>query len=132
MADIIPVVTSDAGPPHGHYQQAVIHAGVVYASGILGASEMAAGSQRDIQAQAAYCLDQLRIVLRAAGSDLDRSLKLTIYVTDVAFWPTVNQVFAQHFGSHKPARSVVTCATLRLNSLIEIDAIAALRPSNSP
>lgn len=124
MSAIEPIRTPLAGPPHGHYEQAVVAGGLVYASGILGRSELAAGETRTIVDEAEYCLAQLRHVLEAAGSGLDRVAKLTLYVTDVEHWPRVNAVCARHFGAHRPARSIVTCPALRLGSALEIDAIA--------
>jgi 2-iminobutanoate/2-iminopropanoate deaminase len=114
----------DAVAPHGHYVQAIEHAGTIYVSGLLGnASE--ADDGRDIEAQAQHSLDQLTAILAAAESSLDRVLKLGVFVTDVSEWPRVNAVCAARFGDHRPARIVVPCGPMRFGSRIEIDAIAA-------
>jgi reactive intermediate/imine deaminase len=110
--------------PHGHYVQAIEHGGTIYVSGLLGNTAGQAADQ-DIAAQADHCLDQLEAILLAAGSSLDRVLKLGVFVSDVAEWPRVNDVCAARFGDHRPARIVVPCGPLRLGSRIEIDAIAA-------
>lgn len=110
--------------PHGHYAQAVEHGGTIYVSGLLGNNAEAA-PDRDIAEQAAHCLDQLAAILDAAGSSLDRVLKLGVFVSDVAEWPRVNAVCAERFVAHRPARIVVPCGPMRFGSRIEIDAIAA-------
>lgn len=120
------ILCPDAGEPHGHYSHAMVHAGVVYVSGILGgvARPDQAGMSA-IEAQCRYCLDELGKILVASGSGMDRLLKLNVYVTDVEHWPVVNRVCAERLGPHRPARAVIGCGTLRLGSLIEVDAIAA-------
>lgn len=119
-----PIHAPAAIQPHGHYVQAIEHAGTIYVSGLLGnASEVDNG--RDIEAQAANCLDQLEAILEAGGSSLNRVLKLGVFVADVSEWPRVNAVCAARFGDHRPARIVVPCGQMRFGSRIEIDAIAA-------
>lgn len=119
-----PVDTPNAVQPHGHYVQAIEHAGTIYVSGLLGnASETDDG--RDIEAQAAHCLDQLEAILGAGGSSLNRVLKLGVFVADVSEWPRVNAICAERFGEHRPARIVVPCGQMRFGSRIGIDAIAA-------
>lgn len=124
------IYTADAIAPHGHYVQAVQHGGTIYVSGLLG-NTAGQPPDREIEAQAAHCLDQLEAILRAAGSSLDRVLKLGVFVSDVADWPRVNMICADRFGEHRPARIVVPCGPLRLGSRIEIDAIAAAHELSS-
>lgn len=121
-----PVHTTAAVEPHGHYVQAIEHAGTVYVSGLLG-NRSDADAGRDIEAQATHCLDELEAILKAAGSSLGRVLKLGVFVNDVAEWPRVNAVCAARFGAHRPARIVVPCGPMRFGSTIEVDAIAAAR-----
>lgn len=116
--------TDQATSPHGHYVQAIEHGGTIYVSGLLG-NDAASAPDRAIEAQAGDCLDQLESILRAAGSSLDRVLKLGVFVSDVGEWPRINAVCASRFGDHRPARIVVPCGTMRFGSRIEIDAIAA-------
>ncbi len=121
-----PVHTDGAVQPHGHYAQAIVHGGTVYVSGLLG-NRSDADAGRDMAAQAAHCLDELSAILEAAGSGLDLVLKLGVFVSDVGEWPAVNALCAERFGTHRPARIVVPCGPMRFGSLIEIDAIAAVR-----
>ena len=61
-----------------------------------------------------------------AGSGIDRVLKTTVYVSDIALWGRVNATYAAFFGEHRPARSVVPTRELHFGCLVEIDAIAAI------
>ena len=69
-------------------------------------------------------LANLRAVLEAAGSGLDRVVKTTVYLIDMADFPTMNEVYAAAFGSHKPARSTVAVAALPRGARVEIDVVA--------
>lgn len=120
-----PVSAPDAVQPHGHYSQAVIHGDTIYVSGILGHNDMTHEAPT-IEVQAQACLDNIESILLAAGSALNKVLKLNIYVSEVGQWPSVDTVIAERFGDHRPARIVVPCGEMRFGSLIEIDAIAAL------
>ena len=74
-------------------------------------------------------LDNVIAILQASGSGPDLVLKATVYITDVANWAAFNAVYAEKFGAHKPARTVVPVAGLHYGYLVEVDAIAALRGS---
>lgn len=65
-------------------------------------------------------------ILTAAGTSRERVLKVTAYIVGAGRWPVFNAVYAQMFGTHRPARSVVPVAELHFGYLIEIEAIAAL------
>ena len=122
-----PVFSAAATPSHGHYAHAMVHGDIVYVSGILGnGAGGAGGPPPPVEEQAAYCLDQIALILAAAGSALDHVLKLSVHVADLADWPRIDAVCARRFGAHRPARIVVPCGGgLRLGSRIEMDAIAA-------
>ena len=112
--------------PHGHYAHAVAHGGIAYLSGVLGNAGAGDEPPRDIDEQVRHCLRTLEAVLRGLGSDRTGILRLTIYATDVAHWPAIDAACAGFFGDVRPARTVVPCAELRLGSMVEIDAIAAV------
>jgi 2-iminobutanoate/2-iminopropanoate deaminase len=76
--------------------------------------------------QARRCLENLSAVCNAAGSSLQRALRLTIYMTDLADFAAVNDVYASFFGSDPPARVTVGVAALPKSAQVEIDAIVAL------
>lgn len=139
--DQMKAVFTDAAPkPGGHYSQAVIANGFVFVSGILGlpadatASAAPSGAAapgaaqpappRSFEVQAALCFANLRAVLAAAGSSMDRVVRTTVYIADVALWPDANRLYAAAFGPHRPARTIVPTGPLHYGLSIELDAIA--------
>ena len=121
------VSTPLAPEPAGHYSQAVVHEGMVYISG-QGPREPGdvGGCPRTIETQTILVLTNIGALLRAAGSSPDRVLKVTIYLTDMNLWATVNQLYGAFFGVHRPARTVIPVPELRHGYLLEIDAVAAV------
>jgi 2-iminobutanoate/2-iminopropanoate deaminase len=67
-------------------------------------------------------------ILKAAGSDLSRVLKMTVYISDIELWSAVNAVYARVMGEHRPARAVVPVKELHYGFKIEIEAVAATNP----
>src|SRR5688572_3113461 len=128
-----PITTSGAPVARGHYSQAMVHGGLVYVAGQLPIvpgqpEERLAG----FQAQASQVLDNVAAILAASGSGLAHVLKATVYITDVAHWPAFNALYAERFGAHKPARTVVPVAGLHYGYLVEMDVIAALTAVKLP
>lgn len=121
------VSTSSAPVPAGHYSQAVVHGGLVYVSGQV-SIDPATGERviGDIEIQTERALRNLEAVLLAAGSSLDRVLKVTVFIPDIALWGQVNAVYGRVFGTHRPARSVVPIRDLAHGYLIEIEAVGAV------
>lgn len=119
------VNTDRAAQPFGHYSQAVVANGMVYVSGILGAHpEDREVTVRDFQSQTENALSNLKAILEAAGSSLEKVVKVTIYADDVAKWGTSNEIYQRYFPSHKPARAFVPCGALHNGFEIEIEAVA--------
>ena len=124
------VSTQGAPSARGHYSQAVVHGGVVYVAGQLPIVPSAPETQlATFEEQARRVVDNVIAILEAAGSGADLVLKSTVYITDVKHWPAFNAIYAEKFGAHKPARTVVPVAALHYGYLVEMDAIAALRGS---
>ncbi len=129
--DIRFVETADAPPPAGHYRQGIVHGGLVYVSGQLPIDPQTRRPiEGSIEAQTERVLQNVAAIVRAAGSDVSRILKMTIYVADVGAWSGVNATFARFFGEHRPARAVVPTKELHHGLLVEADAIAALPPAS--
>ncbi|MDZ4673013.1 MAG: Rid family detoxifying hydrolase [Gemmatimonadota bacterium] len=130
---ITPIQATGTLPPAGHYSQAVVHNGLVYLSGQL-PIDLATGRRctGSIEEQTEQVLQNVRLVLEAAGSSLDRLLKVTVYVADVEYWSAVNAVYARVLGDHRPARAVVPTGPLHHGFLIEVEAIAATVGSCRP
>lgn len=121
------IVTDGAPRPAGHYAQAIVHNGLVFVSGQLPIRPgQPPGTPGPIAEQTAQAIANVRAILLAAGVDLSHVIKTTVYVSDIALWPDVNAAYARAFGAHRPARSVVPCATLHYGYQVEIEAIAAL------
>ncbi|MAE94740.1 MAG: reactive intermediate/imine deaminase [Deltaproteobacteria bacterium] len=119
--------TDDAPAPVGPYSQAVVQDGIVYASGQIPldptTGKLVEGS---IEAQAEQVFSNLRAVLAAANSSMDRVLRTSIYLTDLSLFSRVNGVYERQFGEGpKPARSTIGVASLPLGAEIEVDVIAA-------
>jgi 2-iminobutanoate/2-iminopropanoate deaminase len=125
--EIQAVFTENAPAPGGHYSQAMVYNGLVFVAGQLplklGSSEKTVGT---IEEQAEQCLTNLCEILRAAGSEMNRLLKVTIYISDIGLWGRVNEVYTRMLGEHRPARAIVPCKELHYGFQIEIEAIAAL------
>jgi 2-iminobutanoate/2-iminopropanoate deaminase len=124
--EIKQTLTDKAPAPGGHYSQAVIHNGLVYVSGQL-PIDPATGEKilSSIEAQTEQALRNVSEILKAAGSDLSRVLKMTVYISDIELWGAVNAVYARVMGEARPARAIVPIKDLHYGFQIEIEAIAA-------
>lgn len=119
------VQTEEAPAAIGPYSQAVQVGDHLFTSGQIAlnpAGEMVGGD--DIAAQTEQVFDNLAAVLAASGSSLDRVIKATVFLADMADFPKMNEVYAARFGDHKPARSTVEVARLPKDARVEIDLIA--------
>jgi reactive intermediate/imine deaminase len=118
--------TSAAPAPVGPYSQAVEHADLLFLSGQIPLDpETGRLVDGDIEAQTRRVISNLRAVLESAGASLADVVRTTIYLVDLAAFPRVNAVYAEHFAVQpRPARSTVQVAALPLGAQVEIDAIA--------
>jgi 2-iminobutanoate/2-iminopropanoate deaminase len=119
---------SDGAPAAiGPYSQAVSVAGVLYTSGQVGL-DPESGDLVDggFEAQAEQVFRNLARVLESAGAGFADVLKATVYLADMADFPTLNRIYAAAFGEHKPARSTVQAAGLPKGARVEIDLVARL------
>ena len=119
------VIHTDKAPSAvGPYSQAVVAGGMVYASGQIPLTPSGGLVQSGIGDQARQALDNLKAVLEAAGSDFSLIVKTTIFLTDLADFAAVNEVYGSYFQSLPPARSCVQVAALPKGAGIEIEAVA--------
>ncbi len=119
------VHTDEAPKAIGPYSQAIIAGDFVFTAGQI-ALVPASGEvvATDIVGQTEQVLRNLAAILEAAGSRMSKVVKTTVYLADMAEFSAMNEVYARHFGDHKPARSTVQAAGLPKNVRVEIDAIA--------
>ena len=128
-----PISTSAAPEARGHYSQAIVHGGMVYVAGQLpGVPGDPERRLESFDAQARQVLANVSAILEAAGSSLGLVVKSTVYIADVSYWPAFNAIYAEAFGSHRPARTVVPVAGLHYGYLVEMDVIAAVRAAVRP
>ncbi len=120
------IQTNKAPSAIGPYSQAVVVDNIVYTSGQIALTIDGNMVNPDIKVQTKQVLNNLKEVLLGANSSLDKVLKTTIYLSSMDDFMDINQIYAEFFGSHKPARSTVAVKTLPNNALIEIDAIALI------
>jgi len=120
------IVATDKAPRAiGPYSQAVLVDGTVYTAGQIALDpESGEVVGRNAAEQTEQVLKNLAAVLEAAGSGLQMVVKTTVYLADMADFPAMNEVYAKHFGAHKPARSTIQAAGLPKGARVEIDAIA--------
>jgi 2-iminobutanoate/2-iminopropanoate deaminase len=119
-------VHTEAAPAAiGPYSQAAIVGDLVFTAGQV-ALDPTTGTviEGGIEAQTARVLENLAAVLAAAGSSLSQVVKTTVFLTDMADFPAMNQVYAEEFGDHKPARATVAVAGLPLGVRVEIEVVA--------
>ncbi len=116
--------TASAPAAIGPYSQATAAGGLLFASGQIAINPKTGELTGDVRAQARQALENLRAVLEAGGSSLDRVLKVTCFLADMADFGAVNEVYAEYFSKEPPARSAVAVAALPKGAKVEIEAIA--------
>jgi 2-iminobutanoate/2-iminopropanoate deaminase len=119
------VVQTNAAPAAiGPYSQAIRNGELVLTAGQIGLDPASGELLEGVAAQAERALRNLTAILDAAGSSLERVIKTTVFLADMADFATVNEIYARHFTSPYPARSTVAVAGLPKGALVEIEAIA--------
>jgi 2-iminobutanoate/2-iminopropanoate deaminase len=120
-----PIATPDAPAAIGPYSQAIVAGGLIFTAGQVALDpktmNLVAG---DVKAQTERVFANLTAVLQAAGTGLDRVVKATVFLADMADFAAMNEVYARAFGNHRPARSTVAVRTLPKNARVEIDLVA--------
>lgn len=120
------VQTPNAPAAIGPYSQAMIVNGMVFTSGQIALTPEGVMLDGDVKVQCAQVLANLKAVLEAAGSSLDKVVKTTIFLDNMDDFSAVNELYGSAFGEHKPARSTVAAKTLPRNALVEIEAMALI------
>ncbi len=120
------VATEKAPAAVGPYSQGVVVGNLVFTSGQLplvpGTGELIS----DIEKATRQALDNVKAILEQAGSSLEKTVKVTVFVADINDFGKINEVYAEYFSNHKPARSLVEVANLPKGGVIEIEAIGEI------
>lgn len=121
------IATNDAPKAIGPYSQAVRAGNLLFLSGQI-PLDPAGGElvQGDFAAHARRVFDNLKAVLAEAGATFAHVTRATVYLTDLGNFQTLNGIYAEYFGSHKPARSTVGVASLPKGATVEVDLIAVV------
>lgn len=121
------IKTDNAPAAIGPYSQAVKSGGFVFCSGQIALKPDGTLVEGSVKEQATQVFENLQAVLKAAGSDLSKVVKTTLYLVDIADFVAVNEVCGTYFSSeNKPARSTVAVSKLPKDAKVEIDCIAEL------
>lgn len=114
-----------AKPNPGHYSAATQKGNLLFISGQLPVDPFTGvGTSGDITAETKQVLANVDHILKAADARREDIMKVTIYISDISLWDTVNSLYKQFFGDHKPARAVVPTNQLHYGYSIEMEAIA--------
>lgn len=120
------VHTNDAPAAIGPYSQAVACGNIVYLSGQLGSDPATGIIPEDFAVQARQALTNLKAIVEAAGSSLERVVSVDVYLTEMTNFGAFNEVYAEFFPKHRPARAAIGVAALPREAQVEVRCIAAL------
>ncbi|MSR74574.1 MAG: RidA family protein [Planctomycetes bacterium] len=122
------VATTGAPAAIGPYVQAMVCDGLVYCSGQIGLDPVSGSMvEGGVETETRRVLANLDAVLEAAGSQRALVIRSTVFLADLADFATVNRLYGEFFGTHRPARSTVQVAALPRGARVEIDVIARQR-----
>ncbi len=112
----------------GPYSQGVKAGNMIFVSGQLPiVPETGELLKGDIQEQAKRSLDNVKAILEAGGASLEDVVKVNVSVVNIEQFSLINEVYAEYFSNHKPARALVEVSRLPLGGEIEIEAIAVVK-----
>ena len=120
------ISTTNAPAAIGPYSQAVQHGDTIYVSGQLPLDPETKKMDDDVSKQTEQSMKNIKAILQEAGSSMENVIRCGIFVTDLADFATVNDMYASFFEGNYPARATVQVAALPLGAKVEIDAVAAV------
>ena len=118
------ISTKKAPNAIGPYSQAIIANGFVFTSGQIALKPDGEFAGGDVKAQTEQVMQNLKAILKKAGSDFDHAVKTTIFLANMGDFAVVNEVYGGYFTKTKPARSTVQVAKLPKDALVEIEVVA--------
>ena len=127
VLDNIVIETLDAPQAIGTYSQGIKSGNLVFTSGQIPLNpETGELINGDFKSEISQVLTNLNAVLKSGGSSLKKAIKLTVFLTDLSYFPQVNEVFKEFFPENPPARSAVQVSALPMNAKIEIEAVGSV------
>ena len=127
MAEREAIRPAGAGPSAVPLTPGIKAGGFVFVSGQTGRAVVdgQAVVGQGVTEQTRYCLENIKAVLGAAGSGMEKVVKTTVYVTDLGGYAMLNEVWVEVFGDHRPTRSAVEVAALPVGACVEVELWAA-------
>jgi len=110
----------------GHYSMVVEHNGILYISGQLPLDPVTRKKPSTFREEVKLVFEKLALILTESGSAKNKVLQMRIFLSDIELWPQVNDLYANFFGEHKPARIVVPSPPLHYGCSLEVEATAFL------
>jgi len=119
------VTTYDAPLPAGHYSQAIVAGDIIFVSGQIPVPPLKGDKVLGtISEQTLQVLNNVVNIVKAAGGDINTIAKTNIFIDDIGDWEEINRVYAEFFGLHQPARTIVQVSNLLHHCKLEIEAVA--------
>jgi len=113
--------------PVGPYSPGIKAGNFVFTAGQIGVDPATGQLKEGIKAQTEQCLNNISLILEAAGSSLDHVVKTTVFITDMSEFRAMNEIYSKFFSTDpKPARSTVQASLISPEMKVEIDAIAII------
>lgn len=119
------IKTEQAPPAIGPYSQAIVANGLVFAAGQIPLDPRTGQSvPGDVRVQTKRVMENLKAVLDAAGSSMDKVVKTTVFLRDLNDFGAMNEIYGEYFQENPPARSTIQVAKLPRDAAVEIDVVA--------
>lgn len=118
--------TENAPLPGGHFSQGKVLGNILYTCGQIGQTVSKEMIQETIEEETRQCMRNLSEVALAAGTNLENTLKTTIFITDIQDFAKINSAYAEFFPNDPPARSTVQISKLAIGARVEIEAVIAI------
>jgi 2-iminobutanoate/2-iminopropanoate deaminase len=120
------VLTDKAPNPVGPYSQGIITGNLVFTAGQGGVVPGTKAPVAGLEAQTRQVMENIKAIVEAAGSSMDKIVKMNVYLADINDFAAMNAIYATYFGAEPPARTTIQAAALPMGLLVEIEAIAEL------
>lgn len=111
----------DCPPQNPSFSQAAVSGGIVYVAGQIGIGQGGQLAGPDVRAQTRQKFANAAYVLANAGSSLDRTVRVTVYMVDLGEWAEMNEVYVEEFAGHAPPKTTVQVSGLALEARLEIE-----------